>query len=453
MTAMTISFRKRKPSAQLKLKPLKRLMRVVATALAVLLAAPLSTVSAIAQTPTPTAKPGQTPTPTAKPGQTPAPTSTAKPGEPGSDYVKLTADQVDALVAPIALYPDPLLSQTLVASTYPLELVQAQQFIEKNDKEKKLKGDELVKAVEKEKWDPSVQATAVVPDLLKRLTEDITWTLNLGNAFLEQQSDVMDAVQRLRKKAKDAGKLDSSEQQKVETKVVETKTVIEIVPTSTSVVYVPAYSPTVIWGPMYYPYPPIYYPPYYGGAWVGFGVGIAVGIGISGGWGWGCGWGGGGNNIYINNNNNFVKNNNINTGNIGRGSGNSNWNHNPSHRGGAPYASTNTANKFGGGTAGRTGANATGANRTGSGLGAGTTGANRAGAGVNSTGANRSSSGLGSGSTSRPTGGGDKVGSRSVPSSSSRSSGGFGGMSGGASRAGASSARGGGSMGGGGGRR
>ena len=235
-----------------------------------------------------------------------------------------------------------------MASTYPLELVQAQQWVEKN---KSLKGDELTKAVEKQPWDASVQATVVIPDLLKRLTEDITWTHNLGNAFLEQQDEVMDAVQRLRKKAKDAGKLDSSEQQKVETKTVETKTIIEIQPTSTSVVYVPTYSPTVIWGPMYYPYPPIYYPPYYGGAWLGFGVGIAVGIGISGGWGWGCGWGGGGNNVYINHNNNFnrINTGNINTGNIGSGN-RSNWNHNPSHRGGAPYASTNTANKFGGET-------------------------------------------------------------------------------------------------------
>jgi len=425
------------------LKGRRAWVRGVAVTLAMLLAVPISTASAIAQTPTTTSKPGQTPTPTAKPGQTPTPTPTATPKT--SDYVKLTADQLDSLVAPIALYPDPLLSQTLVASTYPLELVQAQQFIEKNDKEKKLKGDELVKAVEKEKWDASVQATAVVPDLLKRLTEDITWTLNLGNAFLEQQSDVMDSVQRLRKKAKDAGKLDSSEQQKVETKVVETKTVIEIVPTSTTVVYVPTYSPTVIWGPpLYYPYPPIYYPPYYGGAWVGFGVGIAVGIGISGGWGWGCGWGG--NNVYINHNNNFVRNTNINTGNIGRGSGNTNWSHNPSHRGGAPYASTNTASKFGGNTGARTGASTTGANRTGSGLGSGSTGARP---GATSSSANRAGSGLGSGSTSRPAGG-DKVGSRSVPSSSSRSSGGFGGMSSGASRAGAASARGGGSMGGGG---
>jgi hypothetical protein len=407
----------------------RRPIRGIAVALAVVMVVPVNTVAVIAQTPTPTT--------TAKPAQTPAAAD--------KDAPKLTADQLDSLVAPVALYPDPLLSQSLVASTYPLELIQAQQWLEKNPK---LKGDELTKAVEKQDWDPSVQATAVVPDLLKRLTEDITWTHNLGNAFLEQQSDVMAAVQRLRKKAKDAGKLDNSEQQKVETKVVESQTIIEIQPTSTSVVYVPTYSPTVIWGPpMYYPYPPIYYPPYYGGAWLGFGVGIAVGIGISGGWGYGCGWGGGGNNVYINHNNNFVKTNNIRTGNTGN-VGNGNWNHNPSHRGGAPYASQNSASKFGGST-GRTGAGAGGGTRP----GATSTGASRpgGGAGAGSTSASRPG-GLGSSSSSRPTtsGGGDRVGSRSVPTTSSRSSGGFGGMSGGASRAGASSARGGGSMGGGG---
>lgn len=374
---------------------------------------------------------------------TPTPTPQATPAKAGAEAaVKLTNDQLDSLVAPVALYPDPLLAQALAASTYPLELVQAQQWLKKNEK---LKGDALTKAVEKQKWDPSVQATAVVPDLLKRLTEDITWTQNLGNAFLEQQEDVMDAVQRLRTKAKAAGKLESSEQQKVETKVVETQTIIEIQPTSTTVVYVPTYSPTVIWGPPIYPYPPMYYPPYYpGGAWLGFGVGIAVGIGISGGWGWGCGWGGGGNNVYINHNNNFnrINTGNINTGNINRG--NSSWNHDPSHRGNAPYSSASTANKFGGNT------RDTMSSR--SGAGAGNVGANRAGAGATSAGANRA----GATSASRPTGG-DKVGSRNIPQSSSRSSG-FGGASSGsmgASRAGSASARGGASMGsrGGGGRR
>jgi len=368
--------------------------------------------------------------------QTPPATGAAKPAAP-----KLTNDQLDSLVAPIALYPDPLLSQALVASTYPLELVQAQQWMEKN---KTLKGDALTKEVEKQNWEPSVQATVVVPDLLKRLTEDITWTDNLGNAFLDQQKDVMDAVQRLRKKAKDAGKLATSEQQKVETKVVETQTIIEIQPTSTTVVYVPTYSPVVIWGPPVYPYPPMYYPPYYpGSAWLGFGVGIMVGIGISGGWGWGCGWGGGGNNVYINHNNNFIKTNNIRTGNINNGNingGRSDWNHNPSHRGAAPYANQNTANKFGGTARGDSPSART--------TGAGNAGANRPSGGA--TGANRPS-------PSSSSMGGDKVGSRSVPQSSSRSGSGFSGSSSGASRAGSTSSRGGSSMGsrggGGGGRR
>ncbi len=393
--------------------------------------------------------------PTAAPAtQTPASATTAKPAAPqgaaGTETaVKLTGDQLESLVAPIALYPDPLLSQSLVASTYPLELVQAQQWLAKNPT---LKGDALTAEVEKQSWDPSVQATVVVPDLLKRLTEDITWTHNLGNAFLEQQSDVMDAVQRLRAKAKSAGKLDTTEQQKVETKVVETKTVIEIQPTSTQVVYVPTYSPTVIWGPpLYYPYPPIYYPPYPpGAAWIGFGVGVAVGIGISGGWGYGCGWGGGG-NVYINNNNNFVRHNNINTGNINTGNinrGNSNWSHNPSHRGGAPYSNTATANRYGGST--RTGAASAGAGATNRTAGAG--------------GASRPSGGATATSASRPSGsgGGDRVGSRSVPQTSTRSGGSsFSGSSGGsygAGRASGSSSRGASSMGsrgggGGGGRR
>jgi hypothetical protein len=387
----------------------------------------------------------QTTPPQTPPATTPA-TGAAKPAA-----VKLTADQLDSLVAPIALYPDPLLSQALVASTYPLELVQAQQWLEKN---KSLKGDALTKEVEKQKWDPSVQATVVVPDLLKRLTEDITWTDNLGNAFLDQQADVMDAAQRLRKKAKDAGKLESTEQQKVETKVVETKTVIEIQPTSTTVVYVPTYSPVVIWGPPVYPYPPVYYPPYYpGSAWLGFGVGIMVGIGISGGWGYGCGWGGGG-NVYINHNNNFINNGNINNGNINRGNinngningGRSDWSHNPSHRGAAPYANQNTASKFGGTARGDSPA----ARTTGAG------GANRPSAGA--TGANRPSAGAtGATRPSTTSAGGDRVGSRSVPQSSSRSGSGFSGTSSGASRAGSSSSRGGSSMGsrggGGGGRR
>ena len=151
--------------------------------------------------------------------------------------VKLPADQLDSLVAPIALYPDPLLSQTLVASTYPLEVVQLQQWLAQH---KDLKDKALVDAVKKQDWDPSIQGLAALPDVVKLLSENIKWTTDLGNAFLAQQSDVMDAVQRMRKKAQDAGNLKSSEQQKVETKVVESKQVIVVEQASPQVVCCPS---------------------------------------------------------------------------------------------------------------------------------------------------------------------------------------------------------------------
>src|SRR5215468_3967711 len=138
---------------------------------------------------------------------------------------KIPPDQLDSLVAPIALYPDPLLAQTLAASTYPLELVQLQQWLAKNPG---LKDKALADAMAKQPWDPSVQSMAALPDVVKRLTDDIQWTTDLGNAFLAQQSDVMDAVQRMRKKAQDTGNLKSNEQLKVETKVVENQSVIVV---------------------------------------------------------------------------------------------------------------------------------------------------------------------------------------------------------------------------------
>src|SRR5262250_2986476 len=279
---------------------------------------------------------------------------------------KISPDQLDALVAPIALYPDPLLGQTLAASTYPLEIIQLQQWLAKNPK---LKDKELAEAVAKQPWDPSIQALAALPDVVKRLADDIQWTTDLGNAFLAQQSDVMDAVQRMRKKAQDKGNLQSNEQQKVETKVIEQKSVIVIEQSNPQVVYVPSYDPVVVYGPPVYPYPPIYYPPawyYPAGLAISFGVGVMMGAFWSGGWGWGCGWGGN-NDITINRNNNFNRNSNINRpsnpiagggnrgnlgdgnrGNLGGGNrpsslpaggnraGNNTWQHNPQHRGGAP---------------------------------------------------------------------------------------------------------------------
>src|SRR5437667_6322722 len=127
---------------------------------------------------------------------------------------KIQNDELDSLVAPIALYPDPLLAQTLAASTYPLEVVQLQQWMDKN---KNLKDKALASAVQKQNWDPSVQAMAAFPDVVKRLADDIQWTTDLGNAFLAQESDVMDAVQRMRAKAQSKGTLKTSAQQKVET--------------------------------------------------------------------------------------------------------------------------------------------------------------------------------------------------------------------------------------------
>ena len=372
-------------------------------------------------------------------------------------------DQLDSLVAPIALYPDPMLAQVLVASTYPLEIIQLQQWLAQH---KGLKDKALVEAVEKEDWDPSIQAMAALPDVVKQLAENIKWTTDLGNAFLAQQSDVMDAVQRMRMKAKNAGNLKTTEQQKVETKTVENKTVVVIEQAQPQVVYVPSYNPTVVYGAPVYPYPPIAYPPvgyYAAGAAISFGVGLAMGAAWGGGWGYNSGWGGN-NNVTINNNNNFVNNSNrvnggnrVNSGNRGnRGNGNSNWQHNPQHRGGAPYSNRSTANKYGGTARGdsmeRRQTNARqNQGQSGNRQQAGSmdrSGGNRQQAGsMDRSGGNRQQQ---AGSMNRGGGGADRVGNQSVPGGgSSRGSGAFGGGAGGysGSNARASGSRGSSSMG------
>src|SRR3984893_5146541 len=230
---------------------------------------------------------------------------------PAEQAPKIPNDQLDSLVAPIALYPDPLLAQTLAASTYPLEIIQLEQWMKKN---KDLKGKALADAVEKQKWDPSIQAMAVFPDVVKQLAENVSWTSDLGNAFLAQQTDVMDAVQRMRAKAQAAGNLKASQQQKVETKKIESKNVIVIEQADPQVIYVPSYNPTVVYGVPVYPYPPIVYPPGYG--LLAFGTGVAIGAAWgSGVWGYGCGWGSN-NNITINTGNKYVNNSNKNINNI-----------------------------------------------------------------------------------------------------------------------------------------
>ena len=391
------------------------------------------------------------------PGQTvflaqaaPAAATQAPAAKAGAADAKLPADQLDALVSPIALYPDPLLSQVLVASTYPLEIVQLQQWLAKNSG---LKDKALADAVGKQPWDPSIQSMAALPDVVKRLGDDVQWTTELGNAFLAQQSDVMDAVQRMRKKAQGTGALKTNEQQKVETKVVEQKTVIVVEQANPQVIYVPSYNPVVVYGPPIYAYPPIYYPPppvYSTGAIVAasaisFGVGMMIGAAWGGGWGYGCGWGG--NNINVNINNNFNRNANINRNtNVNRG-GNSTWNHNPQHRGGTPYSNSATANKFGGTARGDSLSSRQAGAQSRSAGGAGV-GSQSAGGGSRSAAARPSAASQGTRSA-----GGDRVGSQSV--SRSGGSGGSAFSSGSGASARASSARGSSSRGsgGGGGRR
>jgi len=392
-------------------------------------------------------------------------------------------DQLDSLVAPIALYPDPMLSQVLIASTYPLEIIQLQQWLAQN---KGKNEQQLAEAVKKQDWDPSIQSLAALPDVVKLLADNIKWTTDLGNAFLAQQDDVMAAVQRMRKKAQDSGNLKSSEQQKVEVKTVESKQVIVIEQANPQVVYVPSYNPTVVYGAPVYAYPPIAYPPpgyYAAGMAISFGVGVAMGAMWSGGWCCGCGWGN--NNVTINNNNNFVNNSNRqNINNANRGNrpsnqparGNSNWQHNPQHRGGAPYSDRQLANKYGGTARGDTMQNRQAnarqnvgrqqqagnfGNRTPS---AGTRDvANRGGAGAGNRdmGGNRSAgAGAGGGGMGGSRGtSADRVGNRQVPSGAgggnNRSAFGGSGMSGSGARASQSrgaSSYGGGSRGGGGAR-
>jgi hypothetical protein len=204
----------------------------------------------------------------------------------------LSPQQLDTLVAPVALYPDRLLGQILPASTYPLEIAEASQWVQHNSN---LQGSQLVEAARQQNWDPSVQAMVVFPDVLNRLSSDIRWTTDLGNAFLAQQADVMNAIQRMRAQAQASGKLRSNDQQTVTTEMQGDQSAIDIQPANPEVVYVPMYNPQYIWGPPAYGY----YPP-----WdyldIGYGVGYGFGPGIYiggffgglgwGGWGWGPNW-------------------------------------------------------------------------------------------------------------------------------------------------------------------
>jgi len=334
---------------------MKRWIRIIAgrslpVALALVLATP----------PLPRAQqaPAQAPPPPAA-----QPASAQPPGD--DDVQPFKPEELEAIVAPIALYPDPLVAQVMMAATYPLEVIQAARLMKSN---RNLKDAALNDELKKHDWDDSVKSLCSFPQTLDLLNEKIDWMQKLGDAFLDQRKDTMDAIQRMRAKAQAQGNLQSNEQQKV---IVEQaaaqpappasgqpappaeQTIIKIEPANPQVVYVPSYNPTVVYGsyppayPPYYPYPPAYP---WGAAALSFGVGMAVGAAV---WG-GCNWGGGDVDVDVNKSNNFT--NNVNRGDKAtqikneRGSGQGgkeSFKHNPEHRKGAQYRDKGTQQKYG----------------------------------------------------------------------------------------------------------
>jgi hypothetical protein len=243
-------------------------------------------------------------------------------------------EQIDQLVAPIALYPDALVAQVLMAATYPLEVVQAARWTKANPK---VTGKALEDAMQKQPWDPSVKSLTATPQVLAMMNDKLDWMQQLGDAFLAQQKDMLDGVQRLRSKALAAGNLKSGKEQKVTTEQEGNTTIVKIEPANPEVVYVPVYNPTVVYGPWPYPmYPPYYYypPAYPSGVFFAFSVGIVIG---SAWWG-GCPWGGG--NVYINHN----TYNSFNRTNISGGD----WQHRPEHRKGVEYRDQGSREKYSG---------------------------------------------------------------------------------------------------------
>jgi len=276
-------------------------------------------------------------------------------------------EQLDQMLAPVALYPDSVLSQLLMASTYPSDVAEAAAW---SAKHKDAKGDAAVNQVENEPWDPSVKSLVAFPQMLEQLAKQPDWVQKTGDAFLAQPEDVMASIQRLRSQAQKAGNLKSNEQQKVIVKEVPVETepaststtsttIIQIEPSNPETVYVPAYNPTTVYGTWAYPsYPPPYWPPspyYYPGYYPGaaFATGIMWGIGIAAigsCWG-GFGWGHGDVDINVNKYNNINRNNQI-SGNGNRGNGNQKWSHNAQNRRGTPYADNRSRQQYGQGVGG-----------------------------------------------------------------------------------------------------
>jgi hypothetical protein len=364
---------------------------------------------------------------------------------------KLSKEELAQLLAPIALYPDDLVSQILMASTYPLEVVQADRWAKSH---KQSAGDVLAKQLEKEPWDPSVKSLVNFPVVLASMSEKLDVTTKIGDAFLSDQKAVMDSIQALRKKAYEAGNLKTSKEQKV---VVE-KEIIIIQPADPKVVYVPTYSPTVVYGTWMYPaYPPYYYYPPPPPSYPAYHFATGVAIGAAWGYAWGhSDWHGGDIDVDVNRNTNINNNidrskyqNKVNQNNKGS------WQHNPEHRKNVAYKDGATAKKFGQSPtqsiAGR-GDASRGYGNSGSGA------ANRPSAGTmdRGAGAGASAGTMDRGGRDSAFGGGGS-GSQARAASdrgmSSRQSSGGSGFSGGGSRGGGGASRGGGGGGRGGGRR
>jgi hypothetical protein len=254
---------------------------------------------------------------------------------------QLPEGQIEQLVAPIALYPDPLLTQVLMASTYPLEVVEAARWSQDNST---VNGQALQDAMQAQSWDPSVKALTAVPQTLQMMNAKIDWTQQLGDAFLAQQQDVLNAVQKLRAQAQAAGNLQSTPQQVVTTEAptagaaVSGPPPIVIEPVNPDVYYVPVYNPAVAYGGWSYPdYPPFNWSPagFVASNVVSFAAGVAVGSAI---WG-GCDWWN--HNVIINVNRfNVFNHTNINVA-------NNTWTHDPAHRDGVPYRNASLMRHFG----------------------------------------------------------------------------------------------------------
>jgi len=229
--------------------------------------------------------------------------------------------ELQQLVAPIALYPDALVAQILAASTYPTEIVEADRWMQSHSN---LKGQELANEIDRQPWDPSVKALAQFPSVLENMDKNLSWTSSLGEAYANQPQNVTDEVQTMRQQARKAGNLNSNEQEDVS----DQDGTIAIEPANPDVVYVPAYDPWLVYGPPIIAYPGWYPVPgiFFGGAGIGFGIGFGVGFfgGFAWGWHhWGYDWHGRraiyNHNTYISHSRTIVNRNNFNRGNFSHG--------------------------------------------------------------------------------------------------------------------------------------